>query len=156
MKSRLIFVFALVAVLVLVLALKRSGYTRPNPPPSNATAINIEIAKVTGELANASPENMVYLLKMLSTYQLSLLQPKVSPGVFEVVKQMVEQTTSIGRLEALANQTNGFKMNINSIGKIISQGKLAPMIDRLPNQMQMAGKTAAPTQMTGKTTSQPR
>ena len=141
MKSRLIFVLVLVAVLVLVIGLRRSGYTPPTPlPTSNAAAIKIEIARVTGELANASPENMLYLVKMLNTYQLSLLKLKVSPAVHNVVQQMVDESTSIGRLEALASQTNGFRMNINNIGKIISRGKLVSMIDSLPNQIQTSAQ----------------
>jgi hypothetical protein len=139
MKCRLIFVFVLVAVLVLVLALKRSGYTMPKKLPTSNVEIKREIALVTGELSNASPETPM-LFNMLNTYQLNLLRPKVSPQVFQVVQQLVNDSSTRGRVNALANQQNSFKSQVDMFGRSYRGNSLVNMIDSLPNQMEMVGR----------------
>ena len=139
MKCRLIFVFALVAVLVLAIGIRRSGYTMPKKFPTSNVEIKREIALVTGELSNASPETAM-LFNMLNTYQLNLLRPKVSPQVFQVVQQLVNESFTRGRVSALANQQNSFKNQVDMFGRSYRGNNLVNMIDSLPNQMEMVGR----------------
>ena len=133
MKSRLIFALVLVAVLVLVVGLQRSGYTMPKRFPTSNVEIKREIALVTGELSKASPETPM-LFNMLNTYQLNLLRPKVSPQVFQVVQQLINESSTRGRVTALSNQQNSIKNQVDMFGRSFRGTNLVNMIDSLPNQ----------------------
>ena len=133
MKCRLIFALVLVAVFVLVVGLRRSGYTMPKRFPTSNVEIKREIALVTGELSKASPETPM-LFNMLNTYQLNLLRPKVSPQVFQVVQQLINESSTRGRVTALSNQQNSFKNQVDMFGRSFRGTNLVNMIDSLPNQ----------------------
>ena len=139
MKCRLIFVLVLVAVLVLVLTLKRSGYTMPRMLPTSNVELKREIALVTGELSNASPETPM-LFNMLNIYQLNLLRPKVRPQVFQVVQQLVNESFNRGRISALASQQNSFKNQVDTFGRLSRENNLVNMIDSIPGNMEMVGR----------------
>lgn len=138
MSKRILFVIACV-VLVLAIALRRSGYKIPRPPPTSNTEIIKQIGLVTGELSNSSPET-TYLSEVLNTYHMNLLRPKVSPQVYQVIRQLISDGYQRGMVGALTTQQN----TMNNITKrikvyenttVYNEPNLIKALDSLPNQL---------------------